>query len=382
MLPVLCFSISVRKIDALLMSGLLEQLSVGREDGVVDDSGRVAKTGKLVEVNLAACESLAQIIQHQHIPVDREETSLPGFSREETGNFYLCLVAICHQTTPRNRPPLEGLVRGEYKKGWDYLSARFEEVCRNSPAWFSPLRWSEITGQELASCFSDPRYGDRLTEPDERAVLVRDLGSVMLNNQWEWAESMYVHACGHVATGDPNLVEQLANFKAYRDPVRKKSYFFLSLMRNSGLWQYVDAQHLGPPVDYHETRGHLRLGTVVVNDPSLRQKLIESLPVTEAEDIALRSAIHDAIMVISELTGLKNPSQLHYLFWNVFRSCCSKESPHCNACPSDCPLPDRYVHLAIPSNGPRRCPFTTMCADKCATAHERYYEQLFETDYY
>jgi hypothetical protein len=85
-------------------------------------------------------------------------------------------------------------------------------------------------------------------------------------------------------------------------------------MRNTGLWHYIDEEQLGPPVDYHEVRGHLRLGTVTITDESLCQKLLNSLPVTPAEDVALRQSVHDAIMLLSELTGLHNPSQLHYLF--------------------------------------------------------------------
>ena len=43
---------------------------------------------------------------------------------------YLVLVAICHQTSPKGRPPLEGTVAGKRKRGWDYLSAKFEDAAR------------------------------------------------------------------------------------------------------------------------------------------------------------------------------------------------------------------------------------------------------------
>jgi hypothetical protein len=362
---------------------MVMKMSTRQVRGAGGKSGR-ERDGRAfaVEVNVESCERLALIIKNQSIPLDKEETSLPGFSRNEVGNFYLCLVAICHQTSPRGRPPLEGTVHGEYKRGWDYLSARLEEVCRSNSTFLTPARWSEITGDDLVALFRDARFGARLTEPGRRAALIRDLGRVMLERGWEWAEELYRLSDARVATAHPNLIELLAGFRAYRDPVKKKSYFFLSLMRNAGLWQYVDEELLGPPVDYHEMRGHLRLGTVVVNDEDLRRKLFEGTPVTAAEDVALRQSVHDAIMLISELTGLRNPSRLHYLFWNVFRSCCSRESPHCLGCPPDCPLPERYVHLAIHADGRRSCPFAEMCAGTCATTHKSYYEHVFRTDYY
>jgi hypothetical protein len=163
----------------------------------------------------------------------------------------------------------------------------------------------------FAGLFRDPVLGDRLSEPEQRSALVRDLGRVMVEHQWRWFEDLYRASQGRVATGHPNLFELLSEFIAYRDPVRKKSAFVLALMRNSGLWTYVDDGALGPPVDYHEVRGHLRIGTVVVTDQSLRRKLMNDVPVTAEEDIAIRRAVYDAIMLISEDPGLRNPSQLH-----------------------------------------------------------------------
>ena len=91
-------------------------------------------------------------------------------------------------------------------------------------------------------------------------------------------------------------------------------------MRNTGLWTYKDPENLGAPVDYHEVRGDLRIGTINVLDESLKSKLLKGEPVTAEEDIALRGAVFNAIMFLSDETRLRNPSQLHYLFWNVFRN--------------------------------------------------------------
>ena len=97
----------------------------------------------------------------------------------------------------------------------------------------------------------------------------------------------------------------------------------------------------------------------------LHAKLVQQLQVTTAEDIEIRQAVHNALMLISEMSGLRNPSQVHYLFWNVFRSCCTRENPHCRECPPNCGLPARYVPLALFPGGERRCPFP----DVCQSAH-------------
>jgi hypothetical protein len=151
-------------------------------------------------------------------------------------------------------------------------------------------------------------------------------------------------------------------------------------MRNTGSWKYQDPENLGPPVDYHEVRGHLRLGTGVVQEEGLRRKLLRSLPVTAEEDVAIRMAVYDAIMLLSRLTGISSPSRLHYLFWNVFRACCTHETPHCTACPTDCSLPQRYVPLAMRTSGERFCPFAAVCTS--AATPVRYSEQVIDTDFY
>ena len=224
-----------------------------------------------------------------------------------------------------------------------------------------PSKWAHTTGEELRELFYDPVKGDRLTEPEDRAELLQNLGREMIFHRWTFLDDLYELSERRVASGQPNLLGLLAKFRAYDDPVRKKSYFLLSLMRNSGIWEYVDNENLGPPVDYHEVRGHLRIGTVTVNDPRLREKLLSGEPVSSQEDIAIRKAVHDAIMLLSDETGLRNPSQLHYLFWNVFRSCCGRDVTHCSSCPPECNLPARYVPLAIHPDGQRRCPFASVC---------------------
>lgn len=314
----------------------------------------------IVDVNLDACRHFAAWLATHEIPPDSEETSLAGFSQIEIGDFYLFLVAICHQTTPRGLPPLLGIVNGRERRGWDYLLGKFEELVRQDRTLISRARWKEMAGDELATLFSDPKYGARLVETDRRADLIRNLAAVMNAERWGHLDNLYRLARGRVASGEPNLVGLLSRFQAYRDPVNKKTFYLLALMRNHGVWEYADPDRLGPPVDYHEIRGHLRLGTVTVISDELRAKLMSRTPVDEVEDLAIRRAVYQAIIEISHLTRVYDPSRLHYLFWNVFRSCCQRDETHCDGCPPNCPLPARYIPLAIGADS-RGCPFRSVC---------------------
>lgn len=326
-----------------------------------------------------ACDRIASLIGTKEIPLDQEESSLPGFRRHLIGNFFLALVAISHQTSPRGRPPLQGTIGGLLRRGWDYLFARLEEAAHRDPILLTPERWAHLSTDDVRQLFHDPELGDRLTNPELRAELLRELGFKMMAQGWSFADQFYHYCNGRVAAGNPNLLKVLSRFRAYEDPVRKKSYFFLALMRNSGLWHYVDHEALGPPVDYHEVRGHLRLGTVRITDPELLEKVRTGRSVTAQEDVAVRRAVHDAIMEISNRSGLTNPSQLHYLFWNLFRSICTREAPQCFALKPDCTLPDRYMHL-VDNPGGRQCPFSSLCPS--AGSPNPIWEHVFETDYY
>ncbi len=332
-----------------------------------------------VRVAVDVCSRCADLIAGWSVPPDREEVRLANLSSRQVGNFFFLLVSICHQTSTPGVPPLEGVVDGRYRRGWDYLEARLETEVRADETLLSPLTWATLTPSHLESIFRDDKYGSRLTHLAGRSELIQDLGQRMKGFGWLWVDTMYESAGHRVDTGATSLLQLLSTFTAYSDPVKKKSSFFLSLMRNSGIWSYVDDETLGPPVDYHEVRGHLRIGTVRIVDQGLREKIFNRQPVDYSEDIAIRSCVYDAIMMISRGRGMHSPSQLHYLFWNIFRSCCRRENPHCRACGAECDLPGQYVHLALQGDV-RRCPFASICAS--ANARKRYYEHVFETDYY
>ena len=333
-----------------------------------------------VTVNPKVCRELAELLKSLPIPADREDSSLTWCSPPQVGNFYLLLVAISHQTSPRDRPPLEGDVGERHLRGWDYLSAKLEAAALADSRILHPDFWVQMTAEAVRNLFRDELVGERLSDPLGRASLVQNLGEQMLRNSWDWADQVHAAARGCIATGNPNLLELLAEFQAYRDPVHKKSFFFLALMQNSGVWTYADPEKLGAPIDYHEVRGHLRIGTIEIREPDLYERLVKGEDVTPAQDIEIRQAVQQVLMYLSDVTGLRNPSQLHYLFWNVFRSCCTRENPHCSSCPPTCTLPARYVPLALFPSGPRRCPFSEIC--RSAGQQSKLTEHNIHTDYY
>jgi len=329
----------------------------------------------VVGLDTRACDAVVGVLRQFAVPDDREETSLPELASSDVPNFYFYLVAVCHQTSPVGVPPVEGFVNGVHRRGWDYLWARFAEECARDRGRLSPGKWASESEESLAEAFWDSRLGVRLTRLDERATLIRDLGRRLQYQGVESVQALFDRCRGYVRRSDPNLLGELRAFEAYADPVEKKSIFFLSLMRNSGLWKYPDADSLEAPVDYHEVRGHLRLGTVRL-DGELAERLRSGAQVSEADDVAIRSEVRKAIRYIADQLGI-TPSTAHYMFWNVFRSICHRELPECLEVSPTNALPERYRPLLFDGQS---CPFVAVCPS--ARSEERLVEHRVVTHFY
>jgi hypothetical protein len=327
----------------------------------------------LVTVDRHACQRVATILAQAGIPQDREEVHLP-LPPDRVGNFYLALVAICHQTQT-----LRGRVSGQSVRGWDYLQGRWLEAVQRDAQLLDPQSWISLSPDALLQTFTDPEAGNTLTAVDQRAHLLIDLGACMLRGGWASLSDLYDLSGKRIATGVPNLTSLLGSFRAYNDPVRKKSFFLLGLMRNSVGWAYADEEELGAPVDYHEMRGHLRLGTIVVHDAQLREKLLSRTPVDENEDVTLRARVAEAIRTIADMASVRDCMRFHYLFWNLFRSICAREHPYCRTPAPGNAIPARYAHLVGGENG-GACPFRAVCPS--ADLAVRYLEHYFDTDWY
>lgn len=328
-----------------------------------------------VTVDHDACTRVAAVLSRAGIPLDAED-EFPdlGLDEQALGNYYLATVAICHQTQS-----LVGRIDGEIWRGWDYLARRLALECRRDPALLTPKRWRDIHPSALNQWFTGTQVLGPLSRIDERAALLNDLGRSMEDHNWNTLRDLYNACGGRSSSGEPNIMGLLSGFRAYRDPVQKKSVFLLGLMANTGGWRYIDDDALPPPVDYHEVRGHFRIGTVVIADPELNRRLLAREIVSEQDDIQIRAAVRDAIRAIARAAGSATAMQLHYLFWNVFRNACLRESPYCYRCPDALRLPDRYRHLLVQRAGYLGCPFVNVCRSAGAA---RYAEHVFDTDWY
>lgn len=321
-----------------------------------------------VEVVDERCEQVAQTLATLGISDPVEPWSpLADDVNYDLATLNLAIVAICHQTQL-----LGGEIDGTYCRGWDYLQVRFLNWAREDGSRIAPGSFASFSAGELCEVLRSDQLS--VTDMEHRASLVRDCGVVLGGMGARSFTELYERCGRRIATTDNNLTTMLRLFRAFNDPVRKKSLFLLGLNAATCGWAYEDGESLDPPVDYHEVRGHLRLGTVRLIDDSLRRSIACGDHVDEPADVAIRSTVTQAIRRVSELSGFA-PMKLHYAFWNLFREVCLRKQPLCRGKLQD-RLPASYRNLVANDS----CCFINCCDS--AESRNVIDEHRFETDWY
>ena len=242
-----------------------------------------------VELNQERCEQIGRTLRNLGIPEPIEPWSVLGHEVDfDLATLNLILVAICHQTQT-----LEGIIDGKQLRGWDYLQSCLLNWAQKDQLNCSPDRLRSFTIEQLREILN---CGDQLSDIDltARASFICDCGKVLTDKSVNSFSDIYAECDKRIDL----LLKSLTDFSAYRDPVRKKSLFLLGLNSATCGWTYRDHASLDPPVDYHEVRGHLRIGTVRIVNDQIRNAISNGKEVDTATDIAIRKRVTDAIRLI------------------------------------------------------------------------------------
>ncbi|MFA6339010.1 MAG: hypothetical protein WCW87_03060 [Candidatus Paceibacterota bacterium] len=328
-----------------------------------------------IRVNTARCIEIAEYIKTVGgVPLDIEDPMAYSFPSNIVHNAWWAVVAINQQTTPVAGLPLCGSVMGKKLRGWDYLLQK-AIFCSNKNSELFTKKWLlEVSPDELRKIYHDEEVGDTLNQISTRASLLNGLGKLLNELECESINYAYLISEGFIIRSDGKGIAQiLSKTRAYSDPVQKKTFYFLAIMRNQGLWSYKDELNLSAPVNYHEQRGSFRLGTVTIADEELKRKIMARENITDEEDIEIRLAVRRALEFIAQYLDV-SPSRLHYYFWNHIRNCCSREHPHCKSCDSSCTLPKRYR-----VNGDEKCIFESVCSNALLSVNQMLIEPRLDT---
>lgn len=322
----------------------------------------------LVDLDIERCDAVAEVLR----AVGLDSATEPWCESSEHHDYDLAtlnfaLVAICHQTQS-----IEGKIDDTVRRGWDYLQTGMLRLAASEPNLPTPEGLQTVDEGTLVAGLpelSSLAPGDLR----HRVALVNGCGRFLSTAGLANVSELY-HRCRRLASGSDGLLAQLSSAEAYGDPVRKKALFLLGLNSATCGWTYADQEPLDPPVDYHEVRGHLRLRTIRVLDAELEAAIFERRPVTEEGDIAIRTAVTEALRRISASASI-SPTDLHYGFWNLFRTRCTRKKPMC--CGEEYPIPPSPYDRLVPDG---KCCLIDQCPS--ALAEHAVDEHVFDTDWY
>jgi hypothetical protein len=309
-----------------------------------------------VAPNLWRCREIAGVLRQMQWPDKLVRQSLFCSDPKIVGNFNLVLIAICHQTQG-----ISGTVDGQSCRGWDYLERKLNAHCRNNPTFLEMENLATLSCERLDRALAPSLSTSAFSNLEARTALINELAHHMLR----FGYGSFEQLCGSLkgrCIGTDSIISFLKATKAYSDPNEKKTRLLIGLLRDAHGWRFQDAHELGAPVDYHEIRGHLRIGTVTVTDVSWRPRF-QSEIISSDDDNLVRSAISKAIVAISNWLPNRDPLHVHYVLWNYFRALCRRDKPVCckGGAISEGELDPAYVDLFQKSVAAAGCAFSPFC---------------------
>lgn len=229
-------------------------------------------------------------------------------------------VAICHQTHALRSERLN-------LTGWEYMEYVFLKLAEAGSELIDPVYISEMAeeslGKDLRIQFSEYNLAENtsLDRIEERVNLYKATARLLVE-KYHGRVSNLIRSSGNYLINQGNgLYEVLEEFEAFRDPLRKKSTFFIKLAIDSQLLSLKDEDNIIPIMDYHMQRVLLRTGCVEIHDGNLFNSLVKRIPLEN--DSLIRESCVRALSVISKHSGF-HILTMNDIFWPLGRSCCNE----------------------------------------------------------
>lgn len=304
--------------------------------------------------------------------------------REKIMLAYLFASGICHQTHSLWNAKLN-------LKGWDYLEYVFGNLAEEDSKLLNVNYLSSISIKKLSD-YLKPLFSENgnsknctLDRLDERSDFILDIAKVLDKKYQGKISSLIKLSDGYLSSrptksstsnNGKGLYNLLNDFKAFKDPQKKKSTVFIKLLVNSGLTKIKDPENFVPDMDYHIQRVMLRMGCVEILDDKLRQKLINKEKV--GSDKEIREACIEAVKIIAK-SSIFPAFKMNDFFWPLGRSCCKElllcRDGKCNKSPCT-------FELAVNLKSHKNCIFTDICKASINPKYQKFWQPQVETNYY
>jgi len=257
-------------------------------------------------------------LQYQPAYFDDLQSFPPLDNDHIYANYAFFMVAIDHRAHRSTGERYQAEIDGTTYRGSDlmYILARRAQV--QDQELFTAKRLTGVTEEEVDSIFSIPS-GARIKAPGLRAMLLRDCATKLIEFYEGDVRLLLTRACGHLHASDKTgALDRLKAFRAYEDPVEKKSLLLLKILRRVGYFKIKDTKEMSVPVDNILVTIALRSGLVMVNGGPLWKKLAKAELLTDEETLSLRLATRQAFEQVAQAAAL-DADVLDDLLWTYGR---------------------------------------------------------------
>jgi hypothetical protein len=221
----------------------------------------------------------------------------PEFAHVPDPDAAIFLCAVDHRTGYRNGH----LVGGEGPfEGSALMWAVGLAAARRRPGLLTAAALDAVSGTDVADLFRIGR--ETVADPDGRAALWRDLAGG-LRREYGGEAAALLEGAGGMLGGPGGLLDRLAAFEAYSDPLAKKSQLLAKICERRGWLEVADPEHWEVCADNVLMRLALRSGLVAPADDLDR----------------VRAATRDAFGRVAATAAIP-PPLLDDLLWELGRN--------------------------------------------------------------
>lgn len=240
---------------------------------------------------------LIKKLKYEPISLDNPEL-FPEVDDYIYPNYVFFMVAIDHRT---------GFEVNWKYRGSDLLFYLARERQKEEKDFFTAENLKKISVSDIKRIFSF--QGKTVADPEERAFLLRDCANKIL----EYYDGDFMNLLMSANFNTERAAELLRIFRAYEDPLKKKSYLLLKILKRQG---FVDGR-VGFPVD--SVLVELAISTEILNpSEEIKNKIRRKEILSEKETYELREETLKALNLLSEITGIE-PDVLDDLLWTFGR---------------------------------------------------------------
>lgn len=240
-----------------------------------------------------------------------------------------------HEADGNYARPMIATIDGIQRKGSDYLWAQYLRWRRDEPHALQPLRQRDLSAADWTRLAVDDNGNDPYPDPSTRVGLAHDYGESLATIGLD--ATGLVAAAAASARPMRSLLRLLDHVGGYReDPFRKKAALLGVILRQRPeAWlPTVDGDDSPPIVDYHVQRTSLRTGIVMVDDPTLRRRLIERRVLAADEEETVRRATFDAVLGLARASG-REMGAVDWFLFQMRHRCPEMSAPVCGECPAE-----------------------------------------------